>query len=908
MNRLHRVAAPIPQQPNAPTVRRLEPTPQWALSMQRAAGNRATATLMRVGGWSDAAPGSGNTSESTTTDAGTGSAVRRIPVTGIAGAATDRAIVYLPSTLPAGGGPIDVLLHLHGHPAGGPGGYLGGPTDTDVTDPGDTRESRGSPLADDIDEYRIGAQLAAAGRPMVAILPQGVGKSDFGAGRARSFDADAYISSTFGRLTALGAWSTTAPTPGPVTLSGHSGADNPISQMLSSPLGPDNLGALFLFDTMYPGAGYVEKIWTYVKGRLDHELADLESIGDAGQEQDADASGAAEGPRAPSPAMVLAEQLQYVSRRGFRLFNVHGGSTYRPQSQQLERSIDRWFGQRRVRKVVGGPGSPLRDTWRSNFEIFRSADRAKGVHMRILRYGDHLKRAVDLLPQRLAVGAAPISPVPVARDAVTTPPVGGPSTATSPEQLITEATARITSTVRSAAAPFVGTSHAADIPGMLTMQIIKGARDPRKRVKPDNPMRSLYDALWDTAVVDDLRTVDDPTWTKGAKPPKKADERRRAILTGLLSGLLPSSAVGAAVTAPTAPLDQAAEIATEKALVSDRLLSLTASGSWEQVRVAVLVKFGGLVDGPRTAIERANAYYRSLVPARFLNSQGRTVVHPDLQAALTRAEAHLRPRLTTLPTEEVEAITAAVGKLYSTVIRPNQNARHKLSDHSFGWAVDIDAAHNPNIGKGAGLDAVAAVTGRNPRATATAGLTADAAEARVTDLRRISRDYVAAMSDDASLAPVLQRLADDGRAAAQLPALEAGAGATLVAAIRNGKAADRTAAIRRAVWPEGAGLPPVAAGKGKRPHPPQPPAAVATAIAAITTVGNAYRTSFGKKGTRVRASSEGKAGSVAAHGFLSLPPALVAALCGSDAGGLSWLGTVNQDYMHFELAVEPALY
>ena len=60
--------------------------------------------------------------------------------------------------------------------------------------------------ADDIDEYRIGAQLAAAGRPMVAILPQGVGKSDFGAGRARAFDADSYIRSTFDRLGALGAW------------------------------------------------------------------------------------------------------------------------------------------------------------------------------------------------------------------------------------------------------------------------------------------------------------------------------------------------------------------------------------------------------------------------------------------------------------------------------------------------------------------------------------------------------------------------------------------------------------------------------------------------------------------------------------------------------------------------------
>jgi hypothetical protein len=73
-------------------------------------------------------------------------------------------------------------------------------------------------------------------------------------------------------------------------------------------------------------------------------------------------------------------------------------------------------------------------------------------------------------------------------------------------------------------------------------------------------------------------------------------------------------------------------------------------------------------------------------------------------------------------------------------------------------------------------------------------------------------------------------------------------------------------------------------------------------------VGTAYRTSYGKKGVRVKAKTEATSGSVAAHGFLNLPPALVAALSGSDAGGLKWLGTANQDYMHFELAKEPALY
>ena len=897
MSRLHHPVTRGPER-NAtgePAPARTPGPPHRVLALQRTVGNRATVSVMRVGGWDDALPGSGNKAESTTTDAATANAVRRIPVTGIPGAATDRAIVYLPASLPPGGGPIDVLLHLHGHPAGGPGGYLGGKSDTDGAQ------------ADDIDEYRIGAQLAAAGRPMVAILPQGVGKSDFGAGSARAFDADSYIRSTFDRLGALGAWTAkTAPTPGPVVLSGHSGADNPISTMLSGPLGPKKLQALFLFDTMYPGAGFVEKIWAYVKDRLDGELADLTAIREGGAEQDADAARGEAGPRAASSAAVLEAMLDYVTRQGFRLFNVHGGSTYKPQSEQLDQNITTWFHQRQVRQLVGGPGAPVHDAWRGNLEIFRSADRAKGVHMRILRYGDHLKRAVDLLPQRVAVDATPVRPVTVSRVPDKPAEQAPPKT---PDQLIAEATDRIHTSLLAAAAPFVGTANAADIPGMLTMQLIAGAKDPRKRLKAGNPMLPLYDALWSPAVVADLATVDDPVADKAAKKrPKKAEERRRAILAGLLTALLPSAASGAAVTAPAKPLDRAAELATEKSLVSSTVLGLTTDKSWEKVRIAVIVKFGGLVDGPRVAIERANAYYGSLVTPTFAGYSGSTVVHPHLQAALVRADAHLTKHLALLPKDEKDAITAAVKKMWSTVIRPNQNARHKLSDHSFGWAIDLDAARNPNIGKGAGLAAVAAVTGTNPRSASTAGKSADQVQTVATDLRRVSREYVAAMSSDTTIAPVLLRLANDGRSAAKLPALATGVGASLVAAVKQGKAADRATALREAVWPEGKDLPATSPGKGKKPVKPAPPAGLAAAIEILQTVGTAYRTSFGKKGARVAANTEGTAGSVAAHGFVNLPPALVAALTGSDAGGLTWLGTANQDFMHFELAKEPALY
>ena len=57
--------------------------------------------------------------------------------------------------------------------------------------------------------------------------------------------------------------------------------------------------------------------------------------------------------------------------------------------------------------------------------------------------------------------------------------------------------------------------------------------------------------------------------------------------------------------------------------------------------------------------------------------------------------------------------------------------------------------------------------------------------------------------------------------------------------------------MQNAVWPEGKDLPVVGSGKkgAKKARKPAPPAELATAIATTATVGSAFRTSFGKKGT-----------------------------------------------------------
>lgn len=140
------------------------------------------------------------------------------------------------------------------------------------------------------------------------------------------------------------------------------------------------------------------------------------------------------------------------------------------------------------------------------------------------------------------------------------------------------------------------------------------------------------------------------------------------------------------------------------------------------------------------------------------------------------------------------------------------------------------------------------------------------------------------------------------------------------------KREDRQKALRAVLWPEIAPADAAAAAAaaaytkakkkqgrraGPKPPPaPEPPEALAKAISTVGLVGAAFRASFvkGTSGKRVGAKSEGTPGTVAAHGFMNLPPVLVGALSGSDAGNLQWLGTSSvHDYMHFQLRTPPPL-
>ena len=192
---------------------------------------------------------------------------------------------------------------------------------------------------------------------------------------------------------------------------------------------------------------------------------------------------------------------------------------------------------------------------------------------------------------------------------------------------------------------------------------------------------------------------------------------------------------------------------------------------------------------------------------------------------------------------------------------------------------------------------VEAVTGRDPKDVISTKDNKSAAdvEKAAEKLRDISSDYTEAMSSEEKLAPVLRRIANDARAKATLKPLDASAETALVDAATAGKST-RADALREALYPEGT------AATGK------PPKEIAAAEKTLAMIGDAFNASFvtvkGKQ-QRKGATSEGTAGSVAAHGFMNLPSVFAAALSGSDAGGLRWL---QHDRMHFELRVEPEKY
>jgi hypothetical protein len=233
------------------------------LDLQAAAGNRAVAAILGGptaqrddAGWKDAdKTGPGWNVKPRDVDK-----IRRVPIDGLklggetkfvgdesektSEPADHRAIVLIPAGLKVGKD-VDVMLHFHGW------------THREVDPHAGWRQHSGpDATVRDVDQDRIEAQLQASGANLIAILPQGVGQSQFG-----NVPAEPYIKDVLGRVAAAnelhdaaGQVLTTAPALGRLVLSGHSGGGNKIMNMLSPTAGKAP-AEVILFEALH----YVEK-------------------------------------------------------------------------------------------------------------------------------------------------------------------------------------------------------------------------------------------------------------------------------------------------------------------------------------------------------------------------------------------------------------------------------------------------------------------------------------------------------------------------------------------------------------------------------------------------------------------------------------------------------------------------
>jgi hypothetical protein len=455
------------------------------------------------------------------------------------------------------------------------------------------------------------------------------------------------------------------------------------------------------------------------------------------------------------------------------------------------------------------------------------------------------------------------------------PTTGTTSTAAmgpaSPEDEVVDA-------VVAAASPFVGTADASRLWDAIQGQI--------SRTRPQHhapagtaasPLAPVYTVLYSTATVGHLNHMN--------------QTQKAHALSRIFDRLAPSSAAGAALAAPAAgaTVDPAAETALEEPQVSATIRT-HSEGGWAGVRRGLLATFGVMEVGPTAAIQRANAYYAQLVPSSLCGRHG-ALVHPNMQAKLDLATNALTPA-------ERTTLGPTITELGGFWIRPNRNNAASLSLHSFGWAVDINSAMNPNTGTSGALDLVQTVTGVNPEVSShgaggnyTTGHTSADVQAEAQRLADASTAYVAAMHDDTSIAAAMLGHLNTARTTEGMAALDATAAEPILAAARATSAQPN--AVAALMFPAVAGDPaPAAAVQTRRRR------AATTLIALHTT----FRASFHGTG-RTAASAVASRGSVAAHGFMNLSPRLVGVLTGSDAGGLVWLGTSSvHDYMHFELA------
>jgi hypothetical protein len=368
-----------------------------------------------------------------------------------------------------------------------------------------------------------------------------------------------------------------------------------------------------------------------------------------------------------------------------------------------------------------------------------------------------------------------------------------------------------------------------------------------------------------------------------------------------------------------------------------------AVSAYRGVRSGLLASFGALEVGTATAIDRMNSFYeRAIVSTEFLGR--RAQVHASMRARLASAESRLGK-------DERAAIAKQVSSVGGLSVRPNANNPLKLSEHSFGAAIDINAEMNPNVPDFpsrfvedvTSVDLWRTPEGRRKSDVFDLGelfktLVFGQKDPALRELERLlgaSRRLVEIFTDDAGLATgmveVARRMSHRPLAVnpAGLLALVREARAEgpkvhwrfqdpRVRIPRNARPGSRHDALATLLFPPIIGPEPLDVWSDER-----------RTVELLIQMADVYERSFAKpenkpeKGKskvggepqRVPPSARAASGEAAlpqlvAHGFLNLPARLVSALRAPDGGDLAWLGTAEhtKDFMHFEVRPTPPLY
>jgi hypothetical protein len=400
-------------------------------------------------------------------------------------------------------------------------------------------------------------------------------------------------------------------------------------------------------------------------------------------------------------------------------------------------------------------------------------------------------------------------------------------------------------------------------------------------------MRELCAELDEAALTSALHATFDKAWAKVGPRPRPAAPAKKTAKAGKKT--TKQLAAKPALAAGFAPALAAAGggIASEFAQLSPFVRANVIDGiaAWPTLRDGMFATFGA-PGKPSVAIPRINAYYATLVEANFPPVSGvagrKSPVHPNLKTKLDAA-------VTLLGTKSQSAVLAKLKSAGGFAIRKNANDASKLSNHSFGWAIDLDPELNPNIPKAKlPLDLILKLTGVDLFGKESTRLRAprpyDTTLPDVEVLSGASTKFVAAFKD--------------------MPALKAACGAsitrlysaTLASAMLDQAftfaAAGNNASLRSLL--SGAGVPADKVNECAK--------FLKDAVAQFKLA----------KAPGVVAKVMGTSASVTKFGFFNMPAPLVAALIASDGAALFWLGSANgtKDYMHSELfgADQPDLF